>query len=675
MGIIFISHSSRNNDRAIKVRDWLREQGWRDTFLDLDPEHGLAPGQRWQEELKKAGERCSAVIVLVSPEWAASRWCIIEFLLASQLGKRVFPVLIAPTPPKNLPPELTEHFQIADMSLPANEADGLNRLRIGLKRAGLDPQDFPWPPPDEPNRPPYRGLRTLEEPDAAIFFGRNAQVTKGLDALRRMRDGARERMLVVLGASGAGKSSFLRAGLLARLQRDEENFLLLPILRPERAALTGPTGLVRALGLSGALTPKSIAARFAALRAPIVDRLARFATAGRQAYAARPPTLILPIDQGEELFAAEQTEAGAVFSGLAAAFAAEDNLLAIVTIRSDSFAALQAERTLAAIPRLPFDLPALSPASFKEVIEGPGRLATPPIRIEPALTERLVADLDQADALPLLAFTLERLIKNHGVDGVLTLGEYQDGLGGLEGAIGEAVEAAFAVARDDRSLPGDRTELEELARGVFIPWLLRLERADAVPKRRVALMRELPAAARPLVRHFIDQRLLVTDQRKDGETVVEVSHEAVLRHWRLLTDWIVEERETLARCEAVMRAAGDWQRDGVRSEEQVDLLLVHRGERLTSAEKLLERDDLARLMGGDARAYLAACRLPQGGNGSAGQGAAAALAATSTAAVRWCRRSPGLHRHACRRLARPPRSAGSCPPDVALSCDRSAGRS
>jgi hypothetical protein len=98
MGILFISHSSKNNERALRVRDWLREQGWRDTFLDLDPEYGLAPGQRWQEELKKAGERCSAVIVLVSPEWVASRWCVTEFLLASQLGKRVFPILIAPTP-------------------------------------------------------------------------------------------------------------------------------------------------------------------------------------------------------------------------------------------------------------------------------------------------------------------------------------------------------------------------------------------------------------------------------------------------------------------------------------------------------------------------------------------------------------------------------------------------
>ena len=60
-------------------------------------------------------------------------------------------------------------------------------------------------------------------------------------------------MLAILGASGAGKSSFLRAGLLARLKRDTERFLVLPTVRPGRAALTGPTGLRRALGLNGPL--------------------------------------------------------------------------------------------------------------------------------------------------------------------------------------------------------------------------------------------------------------------------------------------------------------------------------------------------------------------------------------------------------------------------------------
>ena len=308
MGILFISHSSRNNDQAIVVRDWLRDHGWRQTFLDLDPEHGLAPGQRWQEELKKAGERCSAVVVLVSPDWVASKWCQVEFLLASQLGKRIFGVIIAPTSFADLPSELAAHYQLVDVSDPTTKADGYERLRFGLKRAGLDPRDFPWPPPDEPDRPAYRGLSALEEKDAGVFFGRDAPITRGLDALRRLRAGAPERMLVILGASGAGKSSFLKAGLLARLKRDEENFVVLPTMRPERAALSGPSGLMRVLGVPPNPSTEALASRLAEIRRPLLERLRRFATAGGETYSAgSPPTLILPIDQAEELLSRATT--------------------------------------------------------------------------------------------------------------------------------------------------------------------------------------------------------------------------------------------------------------------------------------------------------------------------------------------------------------------------------
>ena len=78
------------------------------------------------------------MIVPVSPEWNASRRCVAEFLLATQLGKRVFPVLIAFTPFSDLPFELTAHFQMADMSRPEIEHDGLNRLpafRSAARRA------------------------------------------------------------------------------------------------------------------------------------------------------------------------------------------------------------------------------------------------------------------------------------------------------------------------------------------------------------------------------------------------------------------------------------------------------------------------------------------------------------------------------------------------------------
>src|SRR5262249_11429208 len=75
---IFISHRSQNNDRAIQLRDWLVANGWDDFFLDLDPEQGIAPGEKWKEALRLAAHRCEAVIALVSPEWLARPWCLAE---------------------------------------------------------------------------------------------------------------------------------------------------------------------------------------------------------------------------------------------------------------------------------------------------------------------------------------------------------------------------------------------------------------------------------------------------------------------------------------------------------------------------------------------------------------------------------------------------------------------
>src|SRR5258708_2719342 len=199
----------------------------------------------------------------------AVRWCLAEFNLAKFLGKTIFGVLVEAVPLDALPPEMTAEWQLCDLVagaqrqsfrvwhdplVPETEVSfgeaGLSRLKLGLRRARLDPSSFPWPPPDDVKRPPYPGLRALEAEDAAVFFGRDAAIVRGLDTLRRVREQGIERMLVILGASGAGKSSFLRAGLWPRLKRDDRNFLPLPVIRPERAVLTGATGLVVSLGLA-----------------------------------------------------------------------------------------------------------------------------------------------------------------------------------------------------------------------------------------------------------------------------------------------------------------------------------------------------------------------------------------------------------------------------------------
>jgi WD40 repeat protein len=605
MSMIFISHSSRDNEPAKAVRDWLAAQGWADVFLDLDPSAGLAPGQHWREELRKAGEHCSAVIVLVSPQWAASKWCLTEFLFAAQLGKEIFPVLISPCPLEELPLELTATYQFADISTPERQADGYERLRIGLYRAGLHPGAFPWPPKGEPKRPLYRGLKVLEEQDAAIFFGRDTQITKALDTVRRLRDGAPERMLVILGASGAGKSSFLRAGLLARLKRDRERFLVLPTVRPGRAALSGASGLQHALGIADSLDLLAIPDCLAGLRAPVLDHLRAHAPHVVSDRGPLPPTLVLPIDQAEELFVAGDAEAAAAIELIAELVKADSNLILLLTIRSDSFGLLQGDPHLTGIPRLPFDLPRLPTASLKEIIEGPTKLPTADIRIDPDLTNQLILDFEGPDGLPLLAFTLERLMSGHGTGGLLEKREYVETMKGVGGAIRQAVEIAFAHAAEKPGLPHERAALDELARRCFVPGLVRVDDIAGVPKRKVALRSELPQEGLPLIDCLADQRLLVID--KEGEeATVEVSHEAVLRDWRELADWIAERRDELRLCERIIAAAAEWSAEDGPAKAAA---LVHRGERLQAAEELLAWDELGWKTNETIQfEYLRACR-------------------------------------------------------------------
>lgn len=598
MGRLFISHSSRDNAQAIRVRDWLRTNGWNDVFLDLDPAQGLAPGQRWQDELKRAGEACSAVVVLVSPAWVESRWCQTEFLVADQLGKRIFPVFVAPTPFDELPLELKAKFQLADISTAEKEPEGFHRLALGLKRAGLDPDSFEWPPSGDPNRKVYRGLRPLDVEDAAIFFGRDAEITRGLDELRRLRDGAPHRILAILGASGSGKSSFLRAGLLARLKRDEKNFLVLPVVRPQLAALTNAQGLEASI--SAALNRQvsltyggGLAEAFAALRVQHTDRIARDDFAGTETWPDRPPTIIIPLDQAEELFNSDNEERATFCNLVADALIKDSNTLLVATVRSHSYGLFQNEPRLANVPRLPFDLPALPAGAFQQLIEGPAKLSSPPIAIEPALTQKLLSDLTTADALPLLSFTLERLQSRSGRDGKLTLADYQDELGGLPGAIQSAVNSVLG------NYPA-KSDLD-LARRLFIPALVQVGE-DGV-KRRVAKRSDFPDDVQALADKFLEHRLLVEDSGK-----IEIVHEAILRQWPGLAGWIAEEEGALKILDSLRSAANEWMAH--RHENQAGrrtVWLTHQGNRLRQADAIVHRADFQPSIDVATRDYVSAC--------------------------------------------------------------------
>jgi hypothetical protein len=451
-----------------------------------------------------------------------------------------------------LPSEIASDHQAVDL---VGDPTGWGRLKEGLRRAGLDANSFPFPK----GRRPYPGFEPLTEEDAAIFFGREAQILRGLDRLRLMRDAGAERVMVVLGASGAGKSSFLRAGLWPRLRRDERNFWPLPVIRPERAVLSGRSGLYAAveaaLGDGRVCQRQEIAAlpRARAGLGTVIARaggLAEILSALRRAAAplagngsASLPAPVLTIDQAEELLNEEgRGESERFREILAQTLDAEKSLIVVLAIRSDAFPRLQADTRLEGVAREPFDLPPMPEGSLRLVIDGPAKLATPPLKVEPALVDALLSDSTGQDALPLLAFTLDRLVREHGAEGHVTLQDYLAG-GGVRGAITTAVEEALAEGRRRGAAPADPKTFEGLVKQAFIPHLARVNEAGEFA-RRIAYADELPASTKPLIDLLVEARLLSRDRDPRGE-VIEVSHEALLREWALLRAFLEADREFL----------------------------------------------------------------------------------------------------------------------------------
>jgi formylglycine-generating enzyme required for sulfatase activity len=638
---IFLSHSSSNNSEAVALRDWLADNGWKDEiFLDFDPQRGIAAGERWERALNEAANRCEAVLFLVSKAWLASGWCLKEFNLAHKLNKRLFGVLIEDLAITDLPVNLTNTWQVVRLAvgrdhvmvravLPVTHeevqvtfsAEGLARLKHGLEEAGLDPKHFAWPPASDPDRPPFRGLRPLEAEDAGIFFGRDAPLVEVLDKLRGLREATPPRLLVILGASGAGKSSVLRAGLFPRLKREDRSFLPLPVMRPERAAISGDTGLLSAL--EGVFATARMPAARADLRAvvragaiklkPLLQALAEKMTpmAADAGDKPKPPTLVLSIDQGEELFLTEAQDEAQPFLALLRDLVKDDApaIVAVFTIRSDNYERLQLAPELEGMRQDMLSLPPMPKGSYAEVIKGPPRRLHGTARrlaVEDGLVDALLADIEAGgakDALPLLAFTLERLYGEYHSGGDLKLAHYE-ALGRVKGSIEAAVEHALKEADADPTIPRDRTARLALLRRGLIPWLCGIDPDTGAPRRRVAGLSEIPAEARLLIQHLVEQRLLATDvNRETGEATIEPAHEALLRQWGLLEGWLSEDAGLLAVLDGVKRASRDWAANNLSR-----TWLSHQADRLAAAEHLLARPDLGANLDPTDRAYIAACR-------------------------------------------------------------------
>ena len=629
MSRIFLSHSSADARAAVALKRWLSEQRPQlsnEIFLDIDPESGLQLGARWKGQLFKSNSRCEAVICLISQSWAASHECKTEYRTAENLGKQILCARLEPAGDD----DITSEWQRCDLfaSGPQTEipvpdgppvqfcAAALDRLRRAIEGTGVGPENFVWPPAENPQRAPYRGWEPFEDIDAGVFFGRDAAIVRGLDELRTMRLSGLKSLFVVLGPSGSGKSSFLRAGLIPRLQREDRRFVVLGLMRPERNALTGERGLAaaihaarKALKLRGTplgdvknaclKDPDRVTSLLSELRSAAMERLAEVGQHGPA------PTLVLPLDQAEELFTVDAGPQAEQFMELMGDLVDRMNangsgLIVAATIRTDRYEVMQNHSSLGEINSVLFnELKPMPPSQFKEVITGPAsrsEQADQHVQFAPDLVERLLADAAEgADTLPLLSLTLTRLYTDW-IDGgadELTLAHYES-MGGMRDVVNNEIEQI--LSRD----PHDRQTALELLRSAFIPWLATINRDSDAPMRRVARYTDLPEASLPLVDALVAKRLMVKDTR-DGEVVVEVALESLLRQWDDLAGWLREERQNLIAADDVERNANAW------ANHDRDPAWLLTGTRLTDAERLSNTTEFSDRLA-SAADYLTACR-------------------------------------------------------------------
>ena len=643
---IFLSHSSRDSREAVALKQWLegrRPELVDDIFLDIDAQTGLRIGEKWKKGLFKSGSRCQDVICLLSRNWEASYECLSEYRTAEGLGKRILVARLEDLGDG----DITSDWQRCDLFAdgPRTEIDiadeappvvfntvALERLAKAVEGSGIGPESFEWPPDNGQDRVPYRGWEPFEDIDAGVFFGRDFAIFHALDQLRAMRfpllaklSGLKS-LFVVLGPSGSGKSSFLRAGLMPRLQRDDRRFLVLGTVRPDRNPLTGDQGLAaviyncrQRLGLfepplgeikkAVSQKPARVYDLLIELRrtAAEIDSLAQVASSHQDANGNKPaeasaPTLVLALDQAEELFSAEAGVKAEKFLRLLAGLirqinATEVGLIVAATIRTDRYEVMQNSSALKGIDTVLFDeLKPMPREEFKEVITGPATRASRSGRrlvLDPKLVTRLLRDASGGgDALPLLALVLNRLYTDYASNGQITLTNYES-MGGLHDVVNNEIEQVLADSRHERSAA------LALLRSAFIPYLASINPENDEPMRRVAREAELPDTD-GLIDALVNKRLLVRDQR-EGEVVVEVALESLLRQWDDLAGWLREERQYLVTVDDIERNAAAWE---AKDRDPAWLLS---GTRLVDAENLLTRAGFGTRLA-KARDYLAASR-------------------------------------------------------------------
>ncbi len=463
----------------------------------------------------------------------------------------------------DLPPDLDRVITRAISNRPADRHSSIEEFVDDVQRAvqGRVPDEIRFGAVEavrEVERNPYKGLRAFDEADAVDFAGRTRLVDRLVSRLRHRR------FLAVVGPSGSGKSSVVKAGLLPALRagaiRGSDEWFITSMLPGPAPFEELETALLRV----AAERPTDL---LAVLRSG--DR--GIARALRHAVPAEGGQVLLVIDQFEELFSlADPAVARSFLDALSVAVSEEHPRVRVVTtlradfhdrlLRHEAIARLMHESTEA--------VPPLAPDELERAIVDPADAVG--VRFEPGLVSRIVADVaDRPGSLPLLQYALTELYDRQQ-SGLLTQSTYSD-LGGVAGALSDRAEGLY----------GESTVAQQIAIRRIFSRLVKVGEGSEDSRRRAARS-ELGGGADvgSALELLGDARLLTFNRDPiSREPTVEVAHEALIREWPRLRRWIDEDRDGLPIMHHLHATATEWNRRGWPPGE------LYRGERLDAAEQ------------------------------------------------------------------------------------------
>ena len=417
---------------------------------------------------------------------------------------------------------------------------------------------------------PYKGLNYFDETDADLFVGREALTAKLMERVLSMasRHAPKEaRFLAIVGASGSGKSSLVRAGLVPALRwnpasTDWQIHILTPTAHPleslalsltsENASVTATTTLMDDL------------ARDLRSLQLFVKRKLGFENGSR---------LLLVVDQFEELFALcrlEEERSAFIGNLLTVSSEPEGPVIIVVTLRADFYAHCANYPELReALAKQQEYIGAMNQEELRRAIEEPAQRGR--WEFEPGLVDLLLHDVGhEPGALPLLSHALLETWQRRRAR-TMTLSGYASS-GGVRGAIAETAETVFS----DQFTPEERA----IARRIFLRLTELGEETSLADTRRRAKLNELilkpeeAASTHAVLKALADARLITT-----SEDSAEVAHEALIREWPTLRSWLEDNREGLRLHRHLTEAAQEW----LLMNREPDLL--YRGARLAQARE------------------------------------------------------------------------------------------